>query len=112
VLSAFLAQFAATGSSGWVFGVLVLPMQEDLDASRSAIVGVLVAERLLGGLSGAFLGPFIDRNGARLITTVSALVAGACLMSLAFVQAVWQPYVLWAIFGFTLPGLSTVAPVA
>jgi sugar phosphate permease len=25
---------------------------------------------------------------------------------------VWQPYVLWAIFGLTLPGLSTVAPVA
>lgn len=112
VLSAFLAQFAATGSSGWVFGVLVLPMQEDLDASRSAIVGVLVAERLIGGLSGALLGPFIDRHGSRLITTISALVAGGCLVSLALVQEVWQPYVLWALFGFTLPGLSTVAPVA
>jgi sugar phosphate permease len=31
---------------------------------------------------------------------------------LAAVQEAWQPYVLWAIFGLTLPGLSTVAPVA
>ena len=72
VLNAFLSQFAATGSSGWVFGVLVLSMQEDLDTTRSAIVGVLFAERLLGGVSGAVLGPFIDRNGARL--PVTALV--------------------------------------
>ena len=112
VLTAFLSQFASSGASGWVFGLLVLSMQEDLDASRSAIVGVLVLERLLGGLSGALLGPFVDRHGTRLLTSLSAAVAGACLFALALVQAAWQPYVIWAIFGLTLPGLATVAPVA
>jgi len=112
VLTAFLTQFASSGASGWVFGVLLLSMQEDLDTSRSAIVGVLVFERLVGGLAGALLGPYVDRHGTRLLTTVSAVVAGLCLFGLAAVQAAWQPYVLWAIFGLTLPGLSTVAPVA
>ena len=112
VLTAFCSQFASTGASGWVFGVLLLPMQGDLQASRSAIVGVLVVERLLGGLSGALLGPLIDQHGTRVLTTVSAIVAGACLMALALVQSAWQPYVIWAVFGLTLPGMSTVAPVA
>jgi MFS family permease len=39
-------------------------------------------------------------------------VAGACLFALAAVNAAWQPYVIWAVFGLTLPGLATVAPVA
>src|SRR5688500_7881733 len=112
VLTAFLTQFASSGASGWVFGVLLLSMQEDLDTSRSAIVGVLVFERLVGGFAGAVLGPYIDRHGTRLLTSLSAVVAGLCLFGLAAVQEAWQPYVLWAIFGLTLPGLSTVAPVA
>ena len=112
VLTAFLTQFTTSGASGWVFGLLVVPMQESLDASRSVIVGVLVLERLLGGLAGALLGPSIDRHGTRVLTTLSAVVAGACLVALAFVQAAWQPYVIWAVFGLSFPGLATVAPVA
>jgi sugar phosphate permease len=112
VLTAFLTQFTTSGASGWVFGLLVVPMQEDLDASRSIIVGVLVLERLLGGLAGAVLGPSIDRHGTRVLTTLSAVVAGTCLVGLAFVQAAWQPYVIWAVFGLSFPGLATVAPVA
>ena len=111
-MCAYLSQFAATGSSGWVFGVLLLPMQDGLHASRSAIVGVLLVQRLAGGLAGALIGPLVDRNGTRVLTASSAAVAGACLFGLALVQDAWQPYVLWAIFGLTLPGLSTVAPVA
>ena len=112
VLTAFLSQFASSGASGWVFGVLLLPMQQDLGASRSVIVGVLVVQRLVGGVAGAFLGPLIDRHGTRLITSVSAVLAALSMFGLAAVQGVWQPYVLWALFGLTLPGLSTVAPIA
>ncbi len=87
-------------------------MQADLHASRSAIVGVLLVQRLISGAAGALLGPFIDREGTRLVTAVSAVIAGGCLLGLAAVQTAWQPYVLWGIFGLSLPGLSTVAPVA
>jgi sugar phosphate permease len=95
-----------------VFGVMILPMQEDLGWSRSAIVGVLTLERLLGGAFGAWLGPLVDRHGTRVLMTLSALVASGCLFTLSQVQEVWQPYVIWAVFGLALPGLSTLAPVA
>jgi MFS family permease len=63
-------------------------------------------------VSGAVLGPYVDRHGTRLLTTASALIAGGCLFALATVNAPWQPYIIWAVFGLTLPGLATVAPIA
>ncbi len=112
VLTAFLAQFASTGASGWVFGILLIPMEDDLGGSRSAIVGVLLVARLTGGIAGALVGRYIDKHGTRLLTTVSALLAGVSLIGLSLIQHTWQTYVLWAIFGLTFPGMSTVAPVA
>src|SRR5690606_34975291 len=104
--------FTSNGASGWVFGVLLIPMQEDLDASRTAIGGVLLVARLTGGAAGALAGPYIAKYGTRGLPTASAAVAGACLIALALVQATWQTYVIWAIFGLAFPGLTTVAPVA
>jgi sugar phosphate permease len=112
VAVAFFSQFASSGASGWVFGVLLIPMEDDLGGGRSGIVGVLLVARLTGGMAGAVMGPYIDKHGTRILTTLSAAVAGTSLLALALVQATWQPYVIWAIFGLTFPGLSSVAPIA
>jgi sugar phosphate permease len=95
-----------------VFGVLIIPMQDDLGWSRSTIVGVLTLHRLAGGACGFWLGPLVDRHGTRLLVTVSAVAAGACLIGLSLIQAPWQSYLLWGVFGLTLPGLSTLGPIA
>ncbi len=91
---------------------MILPMQDDLGWSRSAIVGVLTVERLVGGAFGAWLGPLVDRHGTRLLMSASAVLAGACMLTLSQVQEAWQPYIIWGVFGLALPGLSTLAPVA
>ena len=39
VFTGYLTQIASGGANGWVFGVLILPMQHDLGWSRSTIVG-------------------------------------------------------------------------
>jgi sugar phosphate permease len=112
VLTGYLTQLASSGASGWVFGVLIIPMQDDLGWSRSTIVGVLTLHRLVAGACGFWLGPAVDRHGARLLITSSTLVGGACLVCLSLVQAPWQSYLIWGIFGLTLPGLSTLGPIA
>jgi sugar phosphate permease len=112
VLTGYLTQMASSGASGWVFGVLIIPMQDDLGWSRSTIVGVLTLNRLVAGACGFWLGPMVDRHGARLLITVSSLAGGACLVCLALIDAPWQSYVLWGVFGVTLPGLSTLGPIA
>jgi len=45
VFTASLAHFNASGASGWVFGVLLLPTRNDLGWSRSAVADLLTIER-------------------------------------------------------------------
>jgi sugar phosphate permease len=111
VLSGYLTQVASGGASGWVFGVLILPMQAELGWSRSTIVGVLTLEKLVGGVYGVWLGPRLDRYGARMIMAGSAAFGGTCLMLISQVQTPWQSYVLWALMGLVSPGLLTMGPI-
>jgi sugar phosphate permease len=94
-----------------VFGVLILPMQDELGWSRSTIVGVLTLEKLVGGVFGVWLGPRLDKYGARVIMAASAAFGGTCLILLSQVQAPWQSYVLWALMGLVSPGLLTMGPI-
>jgi len=103
VLTGYLSQLVTVGATGWVFGVLILPMQKDLHWNRSEIVGVVTLARLVGGLWGFVLGPFVDRHGARALMTASALLAGACLIGTGLVQSSWQYYACWAVFGLSVP---------
>ena len=107
----YLTQLSTAGASGWVFGVLILPMQDELGWSRSTLVGVLTVERLVTGAFGIWLGPRLDKHGARLVMTVSAIVAGSCLIGMALIQSPWQAYLLYGVLGLTTPGLSTLGPV-
>jgi sugar phosphate permease len=87
-------------------------MQADVGWSRSTIVGVLTDARLVDGAAGLWLGPLIDRHGARVHMPVSAAMGGTCLIAIALVEAPWQSYVLWALFGVAMPGLATLGPIA
>ncbi|MPZ48006.1 MAG: MFS transporter [Dehalococcoidia bacterium] len=110
VLVGYLAQLATIGSFGFVFGVLILPMQEDLGWSRTEIVGVVTVARLIGGVGAMALGPMADRHGVRGLMTLSALVAGVCLLGTAASESKLAYYVCWAGFGLAIPGLTNVGP--
>src|SRR5262245_16916908 len=96
------------GATGWVFGVLILPMQDDLGWSRSEIVGVITLSRLLSGIVAMKLGPFVDRHGARLLMIGSALLAALSMLGTALIQNPAEYYALWVLFGLSIPGLSTL----
>jgi sugar phosphate permease len=98
------------GASGWVFGVLILPMQDDLGWSRSVLVGVVTLARLLSGVFAIRLGPVVDRHGARWLMTLSALTAFAACLGTALSQTVWQYYLSWVLFGLAIPGMGTLGP--
>ncbi|MEX2446781.1 MAG: MFS transporter [Dehalococcoidia bacterium] len=111
VLTCYFAQMLAAGSTGWVFGVLIQPMGEDLDWSRTRVVGAITVSALVGGLLSARLGPLVDRHGPRLLMTGSLVISGTALVLLSQVHATWQYYLLWAIFGVATPGFMHLAPV-
>ena len=109
-MTGYLSQMGVAASSGWVFGVLISPMQADLGWSRSELVGVVTLARLLNGLVGVRLGPLVDKHGARALITLSAIGATACMLGTALSQELWQYYACWLAFGLFMPGLSSVGP--
>ena len=111
VASGFVSQMATVGTTGWIFGVLLLPMQHTFGWSRSELVGVLTVSSLTGGSLSAALGPWADRHGVRGLMTLSALLAGSCLMLLRFVTSPWQYYLVLGLgFGLAVPGLQNLGP--
>lgn len=112
VLTCYFAQMIAAGSSGWVFGILIAPMAAETGWSRSEIVFALTISSLIAGFISAPLGPFVDRNGARLLMTVSLAAAGTVLILNAFVHSIWLYYAIWCVFGLAIPGFGGLAPIA
>jgi len=90
VLGAMLAQFAAVGGGLQVAGVFLRPVTEELDwsAGQFALAGSLAFG--LGGIMGFFIGPLVDRYGARPLMLVGAVVYSSALLLVSRVNAPWQ----------------------
>jgi MFS family permease len=111
VATCFLSQHFATSASGWVFGILIAPMGVELGWSRTEIVTAITVATLLGGFLAAMLGPTVDRYGPRVLMTVSLLTGGLALILLAGVQAKWQYYAIWSLYGVASLGFNNLGPV-
>ena len=84
------------GTTQYLFGVLVVPIQHDLSWSRGALSGAYSLGFLVSGLLGVPIGRFVDRRGARLPMTAGSVIGAGSLALLSRVTAEWQFYVLWA----------------
>ncbi len=95
---AFLAHGFITGFVTYSFGLLVVPMQTDLFASRTEIMSGISASTLLGLIYSPVFGRLVDTWSIRglMICGVFAITAGLMLMSLS--QNVLQLSVSFAVF--------------
>ncbi len=110
VLISYYAQLITAGAGGWVFGILILPMQQELGWSQKSIVLVLLINRALGGLLSVPLGPIVDRHGSRVLMTVSAMLAGTGLILVSFAHSMPMFYASWALYGLATPGIGLLGP--
>ena len=110
VLIAYYTQLITVGAGGWVFGVLILSMQDDFGWSQKTVVGVLLLDRWISGVLSLVLGPLVDRHGGRVLMTVSALLAGIGLIAVSLSQNVWMFYAAWALYGLGQPGVGLLGP--
>jgi MFS family permease len=85
------------GTTQYLFGVLVVPLSETFHWSRASISGANALSVLIAGVLGVPVGYVLDRWGARLLMTGGSLLAGGSLIGLAFMQQIWQLYLLWAL---------------
>ncbi|MBI2918173.1 MAG: MFS transporter [Chloroflexi bacterium] len=85
----------------WVFGLFVVPIQDDLGWSRMAITGAVTVSLVSQGIAGPLLGPLMDRrNGSRLLMVAGGLLGGAALMAAGMSRSLVQFYLAYGlVFG-------------
>ncbi len=87
---AIITQFVTIGFAAQVTGVFLVPMTEELGWSRSEFVLAASLGFGVGGISGFFIGPLIDRYGARPIMLVGGTLGGISLIAVSQIEALWQ----------------------
>ena len=117
VATAFMVNVVAAPMNAVVVAFFIGPISEDLGVSRSAIAWALTFRIAVAGLTAPFMGPLIDRHGARWLGTIAGVYTGATMLGLYFVDSIWSLYLVFALsglMGFGAPGgsLLIAVPVA
>lgn len=106
VAFAFIAQIVG---GPYIFGVFYKPMTEDLGWSRGEFALANTFAAVIGGVIGFFVGPIVDGQRARWLIVSGALVAGLSLIGTAFVDEIWQ---FWVIRGLIyMIGSAGMSPI-
>src|ERR1700694_1757383 len=83
------------GISQYLFGVLLVPIQNDLHWSRATISGAFSLGLVLYGFLGLAVGRLVDRYGARVLMSSGSILGAITLLLLSRASEVWQFYLLW-----------------
>jgi MFS family permease len=84
--------------------VFLRPLQDEHDWSNGVVSGATGLYFTVSGLTGAIIGPHIDRHGPLRLMTVGTLLLGAAVAAVGLVETVWQLYVVYIVMaiGFGL----------
>ena len=81
------------------FGLFIKPMGDELGIGRATFGWSQSARQIASAITALQVGSLLDRYGARVLLTISALITGLAVAALAFVDAGWQIIVLFALMG-------------
>ena len=98
------------GTTQYLFGVLVVPLDATFGWGRASISGADALGLIIAGLLGMPIGALVDRQGARLLMSAGSVLAALALFGLARMDALWQFYLLWS-GGMGLAMSLTLYPV-
>ena len=104
-----LGGFTQSAESYPILGVFMKPMTEEFQWSRTIFTGSTLIGTLCGGVVAMIVGPMIDRVGARWTLTASFAVLGGTLILMAFIDALWQFYLLQIIGRALTMGILALA---
>lgn len=91
-----LSTIVSYGTTQYLFGVLLVPIQQETGWSRALLSGGYSLGFLISGLLGFPIGRMIDRHGARVLMTVGSALGGLSLIALGSIHRVSEFYVLWS----------------
>ena len=100
-----------TGGSRYAFGLMLKPMSEDLDVSRSTLSLAVTTFMVVSALALPFMGRLVDQWSMKGTIGIAAVVSGIGIGLMGQVQAPWQVFVVYGVvFGIGNAGAS-ISPV-
>ena len=100
-----------TGGSRYAFGLMLKPMSEDLDVSRSTLSLAVTPFMVVSALALPFMGRLVDQWSMKGTIGIAAVVSGIGIGLMGQVQAPWQVFVVYGVvFGIGNAGAS-ISPV-
>lgn len=88
------------------FGLFIVPMGEELNIGRSTFGWSQSIRQLASAVTSPIIGPLLDKFGARILLPAAALIAGAAMIGLSFIESGWQLILLFRSHGTRRHGRS------
>jgi MFS family permease len=111
--TSMIMAFATAQLYGPVLSVFVKPIGDDMGWSRTEIAFAFTVGSFLGSIFTSAIGRFLDRSGARMVSTLAAMFIAVMLLGLSLMQAPWH---MWVFFGLaravSIAGVQLGATVA
>ena len=86
----------------YAFAVFLVPMQEELGWSRTAMTGAYSLGLLASGLAAPLVGRWLDRHGPRGLMTLGSALGTMLVLAWASVEDLWAFYLVWAGVGLAM----------
>ena len=106
----FTVLFFSSGSR-FAFGLLLKPMSEDLDLSRSALSLAATCFMIVSAVSMPFVGRLVDSFSVRTVVAIAAVIASVGIGLMGLAQTQWQVILLYGIIFAIGNGGSSVGPI-
>jgi MFS family permease len=95
-------QVTSWGILYYGFSVTIGPMEADLGWSRATLTGAFSLALLVSGVTGVFVGRWVDRHGPRLLMTAGSIAATLLLLAWANVDNLVAFYAIFVGLGATM----------
>ena len=106
----FTVLFFSSGSR-FAFGLLLKPMSEDLDLSRSALSLAATCFMIVSAVSMPFVGRLVDSFSVRTVVSIAVVIASVGIGLMGLAQTQWQVILLYGIIFAIGNGGSSVGPI-
>lgn len=107
----FAVLFFGSGTR-YVFGLVLVPMTEDLALSRSTLSSALLAFMIVSAFAMPLVGRLIDRYSIKVVMAVGAILSAAAITLVGAVDSAWQFFALYGLVYAVGFAATSVAPVS
>jgi len=99
-----IAQTFIWASASYIFPALLLWWEQDLGWARTELTGAFTLALLVSAAFSPLVGRIIDKGYGPEMMGLTTVGAGILVGCLAFVQEVWQFYLVWLLIGVMISG--------